>query len=355
MPIINFLFLILIWSSQGMREMKEHTRNGIGDNIDALIETFSAEEMHGMIEIIEFLKLKNPSHESAQELANSKTFYPQESHSASLEEKEMQKLAQLGLSESDIEEIVEIAKVMKVPNELGRIIGSSSEDEVIELSEMTHEDLKMLDKKLTMSELSNKKVVTRRDAQPEPQPPKLLADFYHPYAVSRMRMKRAKSDFKLRLKGKGFGKGRYNRKNPLRKHHSFVHQPESHLMSVTTGGTGRKAEDRSYGMVGEHRGRYGRELWKSSDEDASDQIVNKVETDYVKFPVPNITRKKRYVMEAVMDMLGMEEEEEEPEEVLYLSAMMDGHKHEVMKTPSYHTPESFKRTMARAKLVKTHP
>ena len=104
-------------------------------------------------------------------------------------------------------------------------------------------------------------------------------------------MKRAKSDFELRLNGRGFGKGRYNRKNTLRKHRSFVHQQDSHLMSVT-GGNGRKAEDRAYGMVGEHRGRYGRELWKSLDEDASDQIVNKVETENVKIPVPNITRKK---------------------------------------------------------------
>ena len=78
--------------------------------------------MHGMIKIIESLKLENPSHESAEELANSKTFHPQEGHSASIKEKEMQKLAQLGLSESDIEEVVETAKVMKVPNELGRII-----------------------------------------------------------------------------------------------------------------------------------------------------------------------------------------------------------------------------------------
>ena len=56
-----------------------------------------------------------------------------------------------------------------------------------------------------------------------------------------------------------------------------------------------------------------------------------------------------------MGMLGMEEEEEEPDEVLYKSAMLDGHMHEVMKTPTYQTPESSKRTMARAKHVKTHP
>ena len=57
-------------------------------------------------------------------------------------------------------------------------------------------------------------------------------------------------------------------------------------------------------------------------------------------------------MDAVMGMLSMEEEE--PHEVLYMSAMLDGHMHEVMKTPTYQTPESFKITMARAKLIKTH-
>ena len=46
---ITYMFLILIWPSQGVREMKVHTQGGLGDNIDALIETFSVEEMHGMI------------------------------------------------------------------------------------------------------------------------------------------------------------------------------------------------------------------------------------------------------------------------------------------------------------------
>ena len=58
-------------------------------------------------------------------------------------------------------------------------------------------------------------------------------------------------------------------------------------------------------------------------------------------------------MDVVMGMLSMEEEE--PHEVLYMSAMLDGHMHEVMKTPNYQTSESVKRIMARAKLVKTHP
>ena len=54
-----------------------------------------------------------------------------------------------------------------------------------------------------------------------------------------------------------------------------------------------------------------------------------------------------------MGMLSMEEEE--LDEVLYMSAILDGHMHEVMKIPNYQTPESSKRTMARAKLVETHP
>ena len=38
-----------------------------GENIDALINTFTKEEMHGMIEIVDFLKLKNPPHSITKE------------------------------------------------------------------------------------------------------------------------------------------------------------------------------------------------------------------------------------------------------------------------------------------------
>merc|ERR1719209_409624 len=123
---------------------------------------------------------------------------------------------------------------------------------------MTPEDLKMLESKSTMSELLSKKVLNRRDPEPEPEPepypeadaepdsptgpPKLLADYYHPYALSRMRMKRAESGLKLRLKGKGFGKGRHRVKNPSRKHPSFQHQQDSRVMSVV-GGRGEEPEE----------------------------------------------------------------------------------------------------------------
>merc|ERR1719233_2151113 len=168
---------------------------------------------------------------------------------------------------------------------------------------MTSRDLKMLENKLTISELANKKV-SRRDAEPEPEPeaepeaepepepypepeaepdsptgpPKLLADYYHPYALSRMRVKRAKSGFKLRFKGKkGFGKGRRPRRNPPRKQPSFQHQQDSHMLSVM-GRRGEGPEERSYGMVGDHKGRYGRDLWASSAEgDVNDKMVNVVD------------------------------------------------------------------------------
>ena len=38
-----------------------------GENIDALINTFTKEEMHGMIEIVDFFKLKNPPHSITKE------------------------------------------------------------------------------------------------------------------------------------------------------------------------------------------------------------------------------------------------------------------------------------------------
>jgi len=382
----NLVFRILIWyniaNCHCMREKNENAQRELGENIDTLIGTSTKEEMHGMIEIIEFLKLKNPSVKSTEgdEPENLRSFPVLKDDSASINKKEIDSLAKLGLSESDIEEIVEIAKVMKVSPELSKIIESSSDDDLIEISDMTPRDLKMLESKLTLSELANKKVVTRRDADPEPEPeaepepepepypepeaepdspagpPKLLASYYRPYALSRVRVKRAKSGFKLRIKGrKGFGrKGRHRRRNPPRKKPSFQHQQDSHMLSVV-GRRGVGREDRSYGMVGEHKGRYGRDLWASSDGGENDEIVNKVEADDRNFAVSNKARKKRHIMETVMGMLGMEEDEEEPEEMLYMSAMMDGHKHEVMKTPSYHTPDSFKKTMARAKLVKTYP
>jgi len=375
---IDLFLPIVIWSAavcQGMGQKKEHAQMVFGENFEALTETFTKEELHGMIEIIEFLKLKNPSHNIADEPSNSKTSPLQDDPSASLNEKEIQSLSKLGLSESDIEEIVEIAKVMKIPTEFSIIIEGLSEDESSELSEMTPEDLKMLESKSTMSELLKKKVLNRRDAEPDPEPeahpepepepypepeaepdsptgpPKLLASFYRPYALSRMRVKRAESGVKLRLMGKGFGKGWHRVKNPLREHSSFQHQQQdSGVMSVMWG-RGEVPEERSYGVVGEHKGRYGRDLWGSSNGDANDIVVKKVQPNNRKTVVPNVARKKRHVLKTVMGMLGMEEEEEEREEVLYMSAIMDGHKHEVMKTPSYQTSDSF---MARAKLVKTH-
>jgi len=375
---INIFFLILIWSianSQCMGYKNESAQKELGENIDTLIGTFTKEEMHGMIEIIEFLKLKNPSFTSTEgdEPDNSRSFPMQEDDSAPINEKEIYSLSKLGLSESDIEELVEIAKVMKVSPELSRYIESSTGDDLIEMSEMTPRDLKLLENKLTLSELANKKVITRREAEPEPEPeaepepvpepypepdtptrpPKLLTDYYHPYALSRMRVKRSKSGLKLRLKGKSFGKGRYRRMNPPRKQPSFQHQ-QDHMVSVM-GGRGVGPAERSYGMVGEHKGRYGRDLWASADGDENNEIVDNIVADDREIVASKKSRKRRHIMEAVMGMLGMKEDEEESEEVLYMSAMMDGHKHEVMKTPSYRTPESFKKTMARAKLVKTYP
>ena len=364
---LNSLFLpVLICSTAiGIQGKKGHTQEELGENIDSLSNTFTKEEMYGMIGIIEFLKLKNPPHTITKEQASS-----QEDHTASIDKKFMLSLSGSGPSKSDLEEIVELARVMKVPDEKVSI-EDTSEDVLQKLSEMTPGDLEMVKDKSFMSESLNKKVVTRRDAEsepgPEPEPypeaeadaesttlpSNLLADFYHPYAVSQMRVKRAQSGFKLRLKGKGFRKNRDHHKKPLRKQPSFQHQQDTQLINAAEGKV-LATEERSNVMVGESKVRYGKDLWRSDEGDSSDHIINKVEANNRGLEVPNNARKKRYVMEAVMGMLGMEEEEEEPDEVLYMSAMLDGHMHEVMKTPTYQTPESFKRTMARAKLIKTH-
>merc|ERR1719402_636076 len=134
----NLFVLILIWSSQCTEVENENAQKELGENIDTLIETFTKEEMHGMIDIIEFLKLKNPSFKSTVDdvPANPRSLPVQEKHPlAAIDEKEIQSLVKLGLSESDIEEIVEIAKVMKVSTEVSRIIESSpSNDDLIEMS-----------------------------------------------------------------------------------------------------------------------------------------------------------------------------------------------------------------------------
>ena len=138
----------------------------------------------------------------------------------------------------------------------------------------------MFKNELTMSESLNKKVVTRRDADaelesgPEPEPyPEAEADpesttlpsnilfcFYHPYAVSRMRVKRAESGFKLRLKGKGFRKNQDHRKNPLRKQPSFQHQLDSQLINDAAEGKVVLTEEWSNVMVGERKLRYGKDI-----------------------------------------------------------------------------------------------
>ena len=114
---LNSLFLpVLICSTAiGIQGKKGHTQEELGENIDSLSNTFTKEEMYGMIGIIEFLKLKNPPHSITKEQASS-----QEDHTAAIDKKFLLSLSGSGLSKSDLEEIVELVKFMKVPDEKAR-------------------------------------------------------------------------------------------------------------------------------------------------------------------------------------------------------------------------------------------
>ena len=92
-------------------------------------------------------------------------------------------------------------------------------------------------------------------------PSNLMAGFYHPYAVSRMRVKRAQSGFNPRLKGKGFRKNRDHRKNPLRKQPSFQHQLDFQLINDAAKGKVVVTEERSNVKVGERKLRYGKDIY----------------------------------------------------------------------------------------------
>ena len=94
-----------------------------------------------------------------------------------------------------------------------------------------------------------------------------------------MRVKRAESGFKLRLKGKGFRKNQDHRKNPLRKQPSFQHQFDFQLINDAAKGKVVVTEERSNVKVGERKLRYGKDIWRSDEEDSSDQIIKEVEAN----------------------------------------------------------------------------
>ena len=60
----ELVFPLFFSLAMGMQGKMGQTQ---GENIDALINTFTKEEMHGMIEIVDFLKLKNPPHSITKE------------------------------------------------------------------------------------------------------------------------------------------------------------------------------------------------------------------------------------------------------------------------------------------------
>jgi len=377
---------ILIWGavmSRGMLVRKGQLKSVKDQKVDALSlsNTFTEKELLRMSELISFVhKYSNQKAIDYEPVESSSTITSTNTNTNTFQGKDLNApisgeefhlLSKMGLSETDIEEIGEILKVMKVPSEFSQIIEALREDEINELSEMNFSELQnyvktKFDFKNEQEDLS--KMFSKRDAEPEPEPepeaepepepepeaepnmpdalsPKLLSSLYHPYAVSRMRLKRAMSGFNLRLpKDKGFGKYRHNRKNRL--------------------GNKSNSHEEDYLPVDVIRREIGLTTMSNGIEDKNDMFkrtpdsvksVQDVE-DTMSVETISSMRKKRHVIEALLSMVGMGQEEEDPDEMLYMSAMMDGHKHEVMKTPSYYTPtESYKNTMARAKLIKTYP
>jgi len=363
--------------------------------IDALINSFTEEEMVGMAEIISFLKLDteprpDPEVEDVKFNILSQQHFLREHPSHSISEEELVSLSELGLLKSDIEEVEELAKVMRLPIELSKLIEETRDDELLKVSEMSPSELESFANNLK-SHKGDNKIVSRRDADPEPEPEpepepnesepsKFLSNFYHPY-VSHTLGKRAafvKPSFRLRLRAKkGFGKGRRRRKNrqKYRRRHKQPHFAVD--LRFESGARG------SYGRRNEHRGRYGDGFrWRRGAESYIEEKESKVDgagladSDGVELVLapesskPNL-RRKRHVMEALMSMIGMKKEQEEHPEVLYMSATMDGQKHEVSREeseeqapapqlvpykplPAYTPSKSYKQAVARARLVKIH-
>jgi len=371
---------ILFWGavmSRGMLLRKGQLKSG-KDHALSLSNTLTKRELLGMSELISLVKKysnqKAIDYEPAVSSSTSTSTNPFEGEDlhAPISGEEFHLLSKMGLSETDIEEIGEILKVMKVPTEFSQIIEALPEDELNELSEMNFSELQNYVK--TKFDFKNEeqevlsKIFSKRDAEPEPEPapeaepepepepeaepnmpdalpPKLLSSLYHPYAVSRMRLIRAMSGFNLRLpKDQRFGKYQNSLGDK-----SNSHEEDNLPADVIRRDIGLAV--RSNEMEDKHDDWYAGDMFKRTLDSVDQDVEGTMSVETI-----SSLRKKRHVIEALMSMVGMGKEEEDPDEMLYMSAMMDGHKHEIMKTPSYYTPsESYKNTMARAKLIKTHP
>jgi len=392
---------ILIWGavmSRGMLVRKGQLKSVKDQKVDALSlsNTFTEKELLRMSELISFVhKYSNQKAIDYEPVESSSTITSTNTNTNTFQGKDLNApisgeefhlLSKMGLSETDIEEIGEILKVMKVPSEFSQIIEALREDELNELSEMNFSELqnyvktKFDFKNEEQEDLSFKneeqedfsKIFSKRDAEPEPEPvpkaepepepepeaepnmpdalpPKLLSSLYHPYAVSRMRLKRAMSGFNLRLpKTQGFGNYRHSLGDK-----SNSHEEDNLPADVIRRDIWLALASRSNEMEDKHDDWYAEDMIKRTLD--SVESVQDVEGTMGVETISSL-RKKRHVIGALMSMVGMGQEEEDPDEMLYMSAMMDGHKHEVLKTPSYYTPtESYKNNMARAKLLKTHP
>ena len=400
--------------------------------VDALLASLTKEQI---MEIDEILHLRLITHKDTEEEEDvdhlnilshehfSKVDLPP------VTSEELAALVKLGLSKADIEEVRELSKVMitsKETAEISNFIERASDDELMKISDMSLGELKHLvgDKKSEPIHLmnSNPKHFTRRDAEPDPEPEpepsprEQLAGFYHSYG----RKKRSpRPGFKLKLRAKlGFGKSNKGRRggSPQRNQRRRPQHPGRGRERGRGGNYGGRGGG-SYGSRNEHRGSYGVELQygeygrrgkRDVEVDGFDmhskvvQVVNTLKDEQSSTKTVPIAaslshpRKKRHsnMMDTLMKMVGIKTEQQEPPAVVYMSAVLDGQKHEVGKVenqkdsfhhgsfhqedslhhdalhhdlhlpsdgqedtpppPAYSPSESYKLAMARAKLVRLH-
>ena len=424
----NLAIILLIGTGLGqlsaLKKMSEEIAQG--GKMEDLLASLTEEELHEVDELLHDKLLSGKSNSFDKEayknldiLSHDNLF---QAGVAPITKEDLEKLAKIGLSKSDIEEITELSKVMisKDSMDMSDIIDNMSDDELLKMTDMSDaalenyvESLKIKNnmKNIPKSEdeakiylkskfSSNPKHFTRRDAEPEPEPePSPMAPqhdygaeggFYQSYYGSGTQSRGKRSPpggFRLRMRTRlGFGKspnGRYS--DHRHSQHGTGYDGQYHNSGpYDTQGYRHRSRGSYYGDGGgsygsghEHRGRYGggnggggirfgySGSWhrhrRSLDELQAENvqmleegkvpyknIYNKV-AEMVKttkqerspskqptFSAPpssisssSRTRPKRHInMDTLMKLVGMNRKVEHPE-VLYMSAVMDGQKHEL--------------------------
>jgi len=368
--------------------------------VDGLLASLTKEQLLEMDDILAFMTLGTQSEDQNGKDGDSNIlqhFLQGDDSSSLISKEDIVSLSRLGLSELDIEEVKELSKVIKVPDELSSMIEGLTDDELENVSEMSPSEIEhFVEEKSLKLKFEHKaakhKHVIKREAEPEPEPeplpasiklpPKLLAGFYNTYPAPHLRGKRSiRGNLRLKLRHKlGFGQERRRRKS-RRNQRRRDQRPRPQHISFDLSIDGGRRGGSFGGRRNKHRGQYGGGWRRKREVGSPVKIRDEVDKSAV---LPDSTpfllhsRKRRYViMDTLMRAIGLKSEQEKRPDLVYMSAVMDGHKHEVgvvenhegsaavshpatnykaaSKVSSTYTPsESYKLALARARMVKMH-